>query len=297
MDSRRLQYFLAVYDHGSLGRAASALALTQPALSKTIHQLERELNVKLFERTPKGLVPTVYGEALSLHARVVDSELRHAEREIALLAGAAKGLVRVGATPSIAGTILPAAVRELRRERPGIELAVFEGLAQHHAASLRRGELDLIVGGWARGMGPDLASEVVREDVVRVFAHRGHPLAGAPADFAQLTTQAWVLPPHSEFWLDHFDRAFLARGLTPPAPAVTSNSAAFIVAMIQRTDALSYLPSLLVRRSLASGDIVPVDVADIDVAIDVSVTVRARTVPGGTVGAVIEAVRAVCAMG
>lgn len=297
MDSRRLQYFLAVYDHGSLGRAASALSLTQPALSKTIHQLERELNVALFDRTPKGLVPTVYGEALSLHARVVDSELRHAEREIALLAGAAKGLVRVGATPSIAGTILPAAVRELRRDRPGIELAVFEGLAQSHAAALRRGELDLVVGGWARGMGPDLASEVLREDVVRVFAHRGHPLAGRPVDFAELTAQAWVLPPHSEFWLDHLDRAFVTRGLTPPAPAVTSNSAAFIVAMIQRTDALSYLPSLLVRRALAAGDIVPIDVADIDVVIDVSVTVRARTVPGATVGAVIEAVRAACSVG
>lgn len=297
VDSRRLQYFLAVYDHGSLGRAAAALDLTQPALSKTIHQLERELKVKLFDRTPKGLVPTVYGEALSLHARIVDSELRHAERELALLAGAAKGLVRIGVTPSIAGTILPAAVRELRRERPGIELAVFEGLAHHHAAALRRGELDLVVGGWTRGMGPDLASEVVCEDVVRVFAHRGHPLAGAPIDFAQLATEAWVLPPHSEFWLDHLDRSFVTRGLTPPAPAVTSNSAAFIVAMIQRTDALSYLPSLLVRRAVAAGEIVPIEVADIDVTIDVSVTVRARTAAGATVSAVIEAVRTACAIG
>jgi DNA-binding transcriptional LysR family regulator len=295
IDSRRLQYFLAVYDHGSLGRAAAALDLTQPALSKTIHQLERELNVKLFDRTPKGLVPTVYGDTLSLHARAVDSELRHAAREIALLSGAAKGLVRIGTTPSLAGTVLPIAVRELRRERPGIELAVYEGLAQAHAPALRRGDLDLVVGGWTRGMGADLVSEVLREDVVRIVAHRGHPVADGPADLATLSRLTWVLPPHTEFWLDHLDRTFVSRGLPPPAPAVISNSAAFIVGMILRTDAVSYLPTMLVRRALASGEIVHVEAEDADVQIDISVTVPARRAPSATVSAVIEAVRAACA--
>ncbi len=294
IDSRRLQYFLAVYDHGSLGRAAAALDLTQPALSKTIHQLERELKVSLFDRTPKGLVPTVYGDTLSLHARAIDSELRHAEREIGLLAGAAKGLVRVGVTPSIAGTVLPLAVKELRRERPGIEIAVYEGLAQAHAPVLRRGELDLVVGGWTREMGADLASEVVREDRARVFARTGHPLATSSPDIAELAEQTWVLPPHTEYWLDHLDRAFISRGLTPPIPAVTSNSAAFIIAMILRTDSLGYLPTLLVQRALAAGQITAIDVEGIEVAIDISITVRARTSSSATVSAVIDAVREAC---
>lgn len=290
-----MQYFLAVYDHGSLGRAAAALALTQPALSKTIHQLERELKVRLFDRTPKGLVPTVYGDTLSIHARAIDSELRHAEREIGLLAGAAKGLVRIGVTPSIAGTVLPLAVKELRREREGIELAVWEGLAQNHGPALRRGDLDLVVGGWTREMGADLASEVVLRDRVRVFAHTGHPLTGSKVDLAALADQVWVLPPHTEYWLDHLDRAFVSRGLTPPAAAVTSNSAAFIVAMILRTDALSYLPALLVRRAVADREITAVDVEGVEVDIDVSVTVRARTAASATVSAVIDAVRSACA--
>ncbi len=61
MESRRLQHFLAAFRHGSLGRAAAELHISQPGLSKSIRQLERELQVKLFDRTPLGLVPTVFG--------------------------------------------------------------------------------------------------------------------------------------------------------------------------------------------------------------------------------------------
>ncbi len=104
MDSRRLQHFLAAFHHGSLGRAAAELHITQPGLSKSIHQLERELEVRLFDRTPMGLVPKIYGEALATHASSVQSELDSAPREIAMLRGAAKGVVKVGVTPSVAAS-------------------------------------------------------------------------------------------------------------------------------------------------------------------------------------------------
>ncbi|MBV9004349.1 MAG: ATP-binding cassette domain-containing protein [Solirubrobacterales bacterium] len=107
MDSRRLEHFLAAFRHGSLGRAAAELHISQPGLSKSIRQLERELEVKLFERTPMGLQPTVFGEALATHASSVQSELDSASREIAMLRGAAKGVVRIGVTPSVAASLMP----------------------------------------------------------------------------------------------------------------------------------------------------------------------------------------------
>lgn len=295
IDSRRLQYFLAVYDHGSLGRAAAALDLTQPALSKTIHQLERELKVKLFDRTPKGLVPTVYGETLSVHARSVESEIRHAEREIGLLAGAAKGLVRIGVTPSIAATLMPQIALRIHREAPRIELAVVEGLVRSHAAAVRRGELDLVVGGWERDMGPDLATELAGVDQVDVYARADHPLAGSRLELPWLLEYPWALPPHSEFWLGHLDRAFVANGLAPPPAAVTGNSAAFLVGMVRTTDFLSYLPGLLVRRARDAGEIVRLDVPALTVEIGINITYRARSSTPASVGSVIEAVRSVCA--
>ena len=297
MDSRRLQYFLAVYDHGSLGRAAASLNLTQPALSKSIHQLEGTLKVKLFDRTSKGLVPTIYGETLSLHARAVQSELRHAEREIALMTGAAKGEVRIGVTPSIATSVMPRVASIVYAERPGLQLTVIEALVQNHAPALRRGELDLFLGGWARGMDSDLATEVVRSDTVGVCARAGHPLAAGRVRVPRLVAYPWVLPPHTEFWLDHLDRTFVSAGLPPPPPAVISNSASFITSMVRGGDFLTYLPSLLVRHDRTAERLTMLNVPELDVSIDVNVTYRARTVLPATVEAVIDAIRQVCATG
>jgi len=297
VDSRRLQYFLAVYDHGSLGRAAASLNLTQPALSKSIHQLEGTLKVKLFDRTSKGLVPTIYGETLSLHARAVQSELRHAEREIALMTGAAKGEVRIGVTPSIATSVMPRVASIVYAERPGLQLTVIEALVQNHAPALRRGELDLFLGGWARGMDSDLATEVVRSDTVGVCARAGHPLAAGRVRVPRLVAYPWVLPPHTEFWLDHLDRTFVSAGLPPPPPAVISNSASFITSMVRGGDFLTYLPSLLVRHDRTAERLTMLNVPELDVSIDVNVTYRARTVLPATVEAVIDAIRQVCATG
>ena len=128
MDTRRLKHFLAVYQHGSIGQAAEALLLTQPALSKSIRQLERDLNVTLFERTPLGVVPTVYGEALAVHARVIQAELLTAETELSTLKGTSRGKVTVGIGPSIAVNLMPAATLLLAERAPGIHVTVVEGL-------------------------------------------------------------------------------------------------------------------------------------------------------------------------
>lgn len=247
--------------------------------------------MRLFDRTPKGLVPTVYGDALSVHARSVESELRNAEREIALLSGAAKGEVRVGVTPSIAASLAPRVAKRLLVERPGIELTIIEGLVDDHVPALRRGEIDLIVGGWARGMEPDLRTEAVFRDVVRAWARRNHPLHGARVPLSRLSAFPWVMPPHTQFWFDHFDRAFVAKGLSPPLPSAISNSASFIRSMLLDSNCLSYLPSLLLQRYLDPGEIAALDVPELDVEIDVHVTHRATSALPASVSVFIDAVR------
>lgn len=275
MDSRRLQHFLAAFRHRSLGRAAAELHISQPGLSKSIHQLEHELGVKLFDRTPLGLAPTIFGEALAVHAQSVQSELDSAEREIAMLRGAAKGLVRVGVTPSVAASPLPAVAANLMRSRPSIQLLVFEGLVETHVPALRRGELDLVVGGWARGMDPDLKTEPVFCDTVRVWGRAGHPLQGGPVELAQLLAYSWVTPPPAQFWLDALDRAFSSVGLAAPVPAVVTTSASLIIGLLERSDALTYLPTQVFAAHRPDGSMAPLDVAAVDQAIDINVTRRA----------------------
>ena len=211
------------------------------------------------------------------------------------MTGAAKGEVRIGVTPSIAVGLMPRISAALLQERPGIVLTVVEALMQHHAPALRRGELDLILGGWSRGMDSDFATEVVGSDMVSVCARTGHPLAGRRVRLAALLDCPWVMPPHTEFWLDHLDRTFTSAGLHLPTVAALSNSASFITSMVRSGDYLSYLPSLLTERQREAGEIVVLDVPELEVWIDVNVTFMARSALSATVTATVDAIRAVCA--
>jgi DNA-binding transcriptional LysR family regulator len=295
MDSRRLRHFLAVYEHGTLGRAAAAIHVTQPALSKSIRQLEQELNVKLFERTPSGVVATLHGHTLSLHAKMIEAEMHNAEREIASLSGATKGSVTVGVTPSIAADLLPTTFLRLRAERPGITLKMQEGLMEQHIPALRRGELDVVIGGWFRGMHPDLVTEIVRRDEVLVFAGAHHPLVGqAPLALATLLEFPWVLPPQTQFWLDSFEKAFVGKGLPPPLPEAVTNSASFIKAMLQRYDCLSALPSQLLVAECRAGAIVPLRLTPLNIDIDITATYRKRAIQPAVFNAFMQALKGVC---
>jgi len=277
MDSRRLRHFLAVYEHGSLGRAAEVLNLTQPALSKSLHQLEDELGVKLFERTPLGVVPTVYGTTLSHHAKVIQAEMHSAERELASLTGATKGEVVVGIGPSIATSLMPAAAVRLHRERPGIQLTVIEGLADDHLPALRRGEIDLAVGNWPAVNDPNLATEVLLRDEVVVVGAAEHPLADRQVELAQLADLPWALPSRSQAWRERFDEAFVAVGLAPPMPRiVAANAASFLRALVQGGEYLTFLPRQLIAPEERTGMVTVLRAKELDVHVQINITYRQR---------------------
>lgn len=279
MNSVRLQRFLAIYQNRSFGRAAAELHVTQPALTKSIQLLEEELGVKLFERTASGVVPTLYGEALSLHAKVIEAEMKNAAREIATLSGAIKGEVTVGVTPSVATDLVPKAFLKLQKERPGIQLRVIEGLMENHIPALRRGELDLVAGGWVRGDHPDLTTDILTRDEVLIFAGEDHPLAElAEVPWNALYDYPWVMPPSTQFWVQGLEQAFASKGFqSPPATAIT-NSAGFIRSILLRNLYLSALPARLLINDTRSGRIVALAIKGLEIGFDVTMTYRTHAV-------------------
>ncbi|MGZ8310473.1 MAG: LysR family transcriptional regulator [Allosphingosinicella sp.] len=295
MNSLRLQRFLAIYEHRSFGRAAAELHITQPALTKSIQLLEEELRVKLFERTSSGVVPTIYGEALSLHAKVIEAEMNNAAREIATLSGAIKGAVTVGVTPSVAADLIPRAFLRLQKERPGIALTVVEGLMENHVPALRRGELDLVIGGWVRGDHPDLTTEMLMRDEVFIFAGEDHPLAEmAEVPWNVLLDYPWVMPPHSQFWVQSVEQRFAERGLKAPASSAVTNSAGFIRAMLLRNLYLSALPGRLLVNETRSGRIIALNVMDLNVGFDVTISFRTQVVRLPAFNYFVDTLRKVC---
>jgi DNA-binding transcriptional LysR family regulator len=252
VDSKRLRQFLAVYEHGSIAAAAEVLLLTQPALSKSIKALEAELNVTLFERTPSGVKPTVFAQALARHAHRVMAELHAAQSHIAYMKGDVGGVVRIGVGPSVAASVIPGfleAASALRRE---LVLHIIEGSVGELVPALRREELDFLVSVFTETVEPELTVYPLLQDMAGVVARQGHPLIQSADSTARLLDFPWILPPPHQSWRIALDGAFAERGLQPPRPAVISNSPTVILSMLKRTDMLSFLPSFIYRQESES---------------------------------------------
>lgn len=292
MDSKRLRHFLAIYDSGSLGQAAAVVHVTQPALTKSIKQLEERLQVKLFDRTPLGVVPTVYGETLAMHAKAIDAGLRGAAQAILRMRGAAKGVVRVGVGPSVAPNLMPLATISLHALHPGIELTVTEGLVDELIPRLRRNELDLAVGAWPRVSDPALRVESLLQDTIEVFAGADHPLAGETATLPDLLAYPWALPPANQRWRQEFDALFTAQGLAPPQPVATSNSASYLKALIRRGGYLSFLPSQLIGDAAEEG-LVRIAVDAPAMRPEITLTTRDRALASPPVAELVQVLRRV----
>jgi len=292
IESRRLRQFLAVYELGSIGQAADKMLLTQPALSKSLRSLEDELGVRLFDRTPVGVVPTVFGETLAMHAKGIEVQLRQAEAAIGALRGKAKGHVVAGIGPSVAPNLMPLATIYLQRLHPGIELSVVEGLVDDLVPQLRRGQIDVAIGSWPRLADPDFSTEVIVVDTLQVFARADHPLAGSPdvITLDQLLGYQWALPPASQKWRQLFDALFIECGLSPPSPSVTSTSATYLKSLLRRGDYLSFLPSQLVVRDSDELVALPIDAPTLKP--DISMSFRERALLKAPVAELVQVLRA-----
>lgn len=175
---RHLILLIAVYEHGSVVRAAESLHLTQPAATRTLHELEALADLPLFVRVPRGMRPTVYGEALTEHARAVVAEIRRAGDHLTGLRQGLDGTVTVGTLLAGANVLLPRAVAGLKRERPRLTVVVREGTPDVLHPALLAGELDVIVGrvGSTPTEGDGLRQRKLYREPIRLAVRSGHPL-------------------------------------------------------------------------------------------------------------------------
>lgn len=287
LESKRLKHFLTVYELGSIGQAAEKLLLTQPALSKSLRLLEDTLGVRLFERTTLGVVPTVFGKALALHAKAIEAQVRHAEAQISSLRGLAAGQVTVGVGPSIANQLMPLATERLRGRKLDVELVVTEGLVDDLVPALRRGEIDIAVGSWPRTAEPAFTSEVIAMDQIRVFAHEDHPLVGKRVGLAELIEHRWVQPPASQRWRQQFEEQFFDSGLPAPKASVVTNSSTYMKALLREQGYLSFLPGLLVTEDYFR----PIETDLPQFPVEISLTYKERTMLNAACQEVAQALR------
>jgi len=178
MDLKQLEYFVRVAEMGSFSRAAMALNLAQPALSRQVRLLEVELRQTLLQRNGRGAVPTEAGKLLLEHGLGILHQVERAKEDLGRVRGALAGRVAVGLPTSLARLLAVPLAREFRQQLPEATLSISEGLTTAMQESLRTGQLDVALLYNTRSS-PDLDLELLAEEPLYLIAPRP---AGLPED-------------------------------------------------------------------------------------------------------------------
>ncbi|WP_134726002.1 LysR substrate-binding domain-containing protein [Paracoccus luteus] len=253
MKLNQIRDIIATADAGSLRAAARHLGVTQPAITRSIRELEQELGVPLFERHQFGMQPTAMGQVMLRRARAIQEELRRAREEIGQLKGEMTGDVRVAMSAIATFALMPQAVRAFRNAHPRAVLKFVESFYQPIEVQLLNGEIDFFVGPFADpGRGSRVTSETLFQNRRIVIARKGHPLAGA-ASIRQLTGAEWVKQAlHDRESEGDFDRPFIQHGLPQPKVVMHTTSATATLLAVANSDLLTSVPRQILTAPISA---------------------------------------------
>jgi DNA-binding transcriptional LysR family regulator len=216
---RDLHILLAVVERRGMAKAARHLAVSQPVVSRAIADLERGLGVRLLDRTPQGVEPTVYGRTVLNRGLAVFDELRGSVKDIKFLSDPAAGDLRVGSSQAIAGGVLAAILDRLSAQRPRIAFEV--KLGDEDYDDLRERNVDLMMGRLVDSKEDDVNIEVLFEDLLYVVAGTNNPWTRRRnVALKDLLHESWTMPPLNSNVGALMVNAFRASGLPVPHLAV-----------------------------------------------------------------------------
>jgi len=250
LKTRQLVLLVALDDVRNINGAAAQLNMSQPAASKLLKDLEDELGVLLFERLPRGIAPTGYGEAMIRHTRMALTSLTQAQDEIAALKSGLSGQVNVGVIMGPGMALMPPAIAKMNQQSPLLRIGVQQEESIVLLERLKRGDLDFLI---ARVIDhvdkASLLYEELSDESICVVVRDGHPLQSRKRlSLQELATQSWILSQHGSILRHRFDMMFRRNGLEPPTHVVDTTATMVIISLLQQSDFLHLVPRDIARR-------------------------------------------------
>lgn len=244
LKTRQLLLLIALDDYRNIHRAADELHMTQPAASKQIKDLEDMLEVRLFDRLPRGMEPTIYGETMIRHARMALTSLALAHDDLVTLKSGLSGQVEVGVIMPPAMALLPRAVARVKEQAPLLRVGIQLEPSNILLDKLQRGMLDFMIGRVQEAESATaLVYEELTEEPVCAVVRPGHPLlARDQLGLKDIAMLPWILPPQGSILRHRFDMMFRRASLQPPANVVETTALLVITALLQQTDSLHVMP-------------------------------------------------------
>lgn len=242
MKLNQIRNVLAVAERGSLRSAARHLGMAQPAITRSIRELEHELGASLFERHATGVALTSIGEAFVRRAGAIEAELQRAKDEVQQLRGEPTGSVTVSLSTASHLALLPRVLATFHRRYPKVTLKIIEGLYPAIEADLHSGLIDFYVGPLSEAAtSGDIDSELLFTNTRVIVGRKGHPLAGATR-LDELVDATWITTAVTVKTQEELDPLFAGAGLPRPIVAVEAHSGLSMIITVAYSDHLAVLP-------------------------------------------------------
>jgi DNA-binding transcriptional LysR family regulator len=246
---RHMEILLAVVETGSMAKAGTKLAISQPAISRAIAEMEHTLGVPIFDRSPRGVEPTQYGQALLKRGVAAFDELAQGVKDIEFLADPTVGELWIGTAPGLAEGIVLAVIDRLSRKYPRVVIHLVPGglHIQHEALRGRRIEF-----GFAGTTGSfseqDMDTEVLYEEPLTVVASLGNPWSRRrKIDLRDLVNEPWTWPAAGTIIDSLVVEAFRASGVDPPRATIYADAYSLRLRLAETGRFLAIVPASIMK--------------------------------------------------
>ncbi len=263
-----LRDFLTAAEIGSLRAAARKLGISQPAITRSIQELERELGVALFQREARGIRLTPMGEVFRRRAASAQNDLRQAKDEIAQMRGESYGRIRVCVSSASHFSLLPLVLKPFHARFPGVTLDIMDAVFPDVERHLKEGTVDCYIGPFNGQPVPELVCEKLFDNTRKVFGRKNHPLAQATT-LHELADAGWIVtrathPENLQLAEDwELGPLFAKHGLPPPKLVVRAHSALTYLISLAYSDLLMVMPIQWAHFPLWHDVLAPIEIKEI----------------------------------
>lgn len=268
MKLNQLRDVVAIAEHGSLRAASRALGLAQPALTRSVHELEHELGAPLFERRARGMVPTPIGETFVQRANAILSDVRRARDEVEQIRGGVGGSLVAGLSIAAHIALLPRSLQRFQKRYPDVRLRIIEGFFPTLESGLKDGSVDFYIGPRPESSVPDgLVVEKLFDNTRVIVCRAEHPLArkvahNKPVSLRSLAGAEWVTTSITHLADDELGILFRKHGLPQPRLVAQTQSALSLIMTLLYSDLLAMLPVQFTQFALAERAITSIPVVE-----------------------------------
>ncbi|WLR92631.1 pca operon transcription factor PcaQ [Shinella zoogloeoides] len=291
---RHLQTFVEVARQKSVMKAAELLHVSQPAVTKTIRELEEVLGVAVFERDGRGIRITRYGEVFLKHAGATLTALRQGFDSISQALSGDAPPIRIGALPTVSTRIMPRAMMLFLQEGTGARIKIVTGENAVLLEQLRVGDLDLVVG---RLAAPEkmagFSFEHLYSEKVVFCVRAGHPLLSGGSAFAGLDAYPVLMPTRASIIRPFVERFLITNGIAGLPNQIETVSDAFGRAFVRESDAIWIISEGVVAADIMEGKLAALPVDTGETKGPVGLTMRTDAVPSMPLAILMQTIREV----